>query len=131
MCLTISVELEGVDESGLRSIVEGWPEPSLVFRAEGKGFRGRHQPRLTLHACGLLSDAADWNAATWAMTPEGIKSLTDLWVHLFERVSGDVTVQALWEGDLPKVDQAVTRAEFMDLVGKGALGTKTRYLVQA
>ena len=128
--MTISAELEGVDESGLTRVVQGWPESGLAFRVEGKGLRGGRQPRLTLHACDLLSDAADWNAATWAMTADGLSNLTELWARLFERVPGDVVVQALWDGDRPEVAQADTRAEFVEVVRQGALGTKTRYLVQ-
>lgn len=129
MCLTISAEIPGVDEPGLKDIILGWPDSGLAFRAGGKGLLGRHRPRLAFHACDLLSDDADWNAPTWAMTPESIVELADLWVRLFERIPGDVAAQALWDRDRAEVEQALSRAEFVDVVRKGALGTKIRYLI--
>lgn len=129
MCLTIIAEIPGVDERGLKDIIRGWPDAGLAFGAEGKGLLGRHQPRLAFHACDLLSDDADWNAPTWAMTPESLVELADLWVRLFERVPGDVAAQALWDGDRAEAEQALSRAEFVDVVRQGALGTKTRYLI--
>ncbi len=131
MCLTISAEISGVDESGLKDIIRGWPESGLAFGAQGRGLLGRHRPRLAFHACDLLSDEADWNAPTWSMTPESLVELADLWARLFERVPGDVAVQALWDGDRAEIEQALSRAEFVDLVRQGALGTKTRYLIHA
>jgi hypothetical protein len=130
VCLTISAEIRGADEQRLKDIIRGWPESGLAFGAEGKGVLGRHQPRLAFHACDLLSDDADWNAPSWAMTPESIVVLADLWGRLFERVSGEVVAQALWDGDRPEVEQTLSRAAFMDVVAQGALGTKTRYLVK-
>jgi hypothetical protein len=127
--LTISAEIPGVDEPGLKDIIRGWPDDGLAFGAEGKGVLSRHRPRLAFHACDLLSDDADWNAPTWAMTPESLVELADLWVRLFERVQRDVAAQALWDGDRAEVEQALSRAEFMEVVRQGALGTKTRYLI--
>jgi hypothetical protein len=130
VCLTISAEIRGADEQRLKDIIRGWPESGLAFGAEGKGLLGRHSARLAFHACDLLSDDADWNAPSWAMTPESIVVLADLWGRLFERVSGEVVAQALWDGDRPEVEQTLSRAAFMDVVAQGALGTKTRYLVK-
>lgn len=131
MCLIISAEVPGVDESGLRDITRAWPDSGLHFTVEGRGLLGRHRPRLGFHACDLLSDDADWNAATWAMTPDGVAHLTEAWLRLFERVPGDVVAQALWDGDRPETEQTLTQAEFLDLVRHGSLGTKTRYLIRA
>ncbi len=130
MCLDIVAEVEALDFTGLKDLTDGWPASESHFTAQGKGLLGRHPPRLWLHGCGLLSDDADWNAPTWAMTRAGTAALIDACQLLFDRVTGDIHVQATWGGERPAVEVDVSRPAFLNLVRHGALRTKTGYRVR-
>jgi hypothetical protein len=129
MCLTITVEIPGLTTSELGGIARRISGPDLDFSVQGTGLLGRHQPRLALHACDLLSDEADWNAPTWAMNDERADRLRKAFERLFELAAGDVTVTALWDGDRPETDELATRGELLETIAAGGLGTKTRYVI--
>lgn len=103
--------------------------PDLAFAVQGPGLLRRHQPRLALHACDLLSDEADWNAPTWATTDEGARRLRTSLERLFELIAGEMTVAALWDGDHAEADAPISRGDLLGTIAASGLGTKTRYIV--
>jgi hypothetical protein len=131
MCLDIRIEGAGLDERQLRGIASAASDGGLSFAAHGAGLLGHHRPRLALHACELLSDDADWNAATWSMTPEGAQSLFQALARLFGLIGSDLSLEALWDGDTSEGERRLNRAELLDVVRRGALASKTRYLVHS
>ena len=78
-------------------------------------------------ACSLLADDADWNAPTWSMRPE-IRTQLARTLESLAHVPGAV-VEALWVGDRPDREDAVTPAGLAALAEAGILGTRTRYVV--
>ena len=91
-------------------------------------------PRLTVDACDLLTEDADWDAATWDMSTEGRAALHDALRLVFDEVSGPVALTALWwEGThAPRVPmQPVARQEFLALVNANAISARSGYDVRA
>jgi hypothetical protein len=129
MCLTISIEVPGLDNRDLREIARALSESDLAFTAHGRGLLRRGRERIELHGCSLLSDDADWNAPTWAMTDEAIEHLSRAFERLNRRIERDFIVDALWSGDTPINEERLSRAQLVALVRRGAVGNKTRYLV--
>jgi hypothetical protein len=130
LCLSVSAEIPRLDEAALRDLVRDWPEAALGFGVSGRGLLRRRRPRLEAHACDLLADDADWNASTWSMTPEGVATLTRVWIRLFDRFPGEVVAEVIFAGDRAEVEESLTRDEFLAIVKSGAIGTKTRYFVR-
>jgi hypothetical protein len=118
MCLTITVrsnELSGDDQ---RRLVKEFP---LLHR-------GRDNV-LSVHGCDFLSASADWNAPTWEMTVDGRKALEDLLRNVMNRLTGRVEFTALWDGDRPEVEHAVTALQLLSLVDRNRLETHAKYNV--
>lgn len=129
MCLTITVEIAGLDSRQLRGLAPAVSGDELDVAVQGPGLLRRHAPRLALHGCELLADEADWDAPTWAMTDQGTRRLAAFFERLFELASRDMSVSATWEGDQPDAENAISRSELLSMVSASSLGTKTRYLV--
>jgi hypothetical protein len=126
VCLTISIRASGLDAQAQKEL-------SAQFPAFHRGrFPALHRGRgsLSVHGCELLSDAADWNAATWAFTTDGRNALREMMAAVLARVPGDIEVEALWGGDASSVEQQVSRATLLSLVERDALGTRTRYQIR-
>jgi hypothetical protein len=64
------------------------------------------------------------------MSPEGVATLTRAWIRLFDRYPGEVVAEVIFAGDGVEVEQSLTREDFLAIVKRGAIGTKTRYLVR-
>jgi hypothetical protein len=72
VCLTISIRATGLDVQAQKELSARFPALHRgLFPAlrRGRGF-------LSVHGCDLLSDAADWDAATWAFTTDGAQRST-------------------------------------------------------
>jgi hypothetical protein len=130
MCLIITAELQGIDPERLPALAETWPKERLPFAVRSGGWLRPRPVKLALDGCDLLADDADWNAETWAMEPDSLEQLADAFAWLFDQHTGDVVVEALWLGDRPETACVLTPAEFLDIVRRGAIGTKTRYVVR-
>lgn len=78
-------------------------------------------------ACSQLADNADWNAEAWALRADVREPLARTLEALTAATSCAV-VEALWVGDQPVRERAVTPAGLGALVRAGALGTRTRYV---
>jgi hypothetical protein len=113
----------------LVAIAKAWPADRMPFGVDGKGWLRPRPVGFALRACDLLSEEADWDADTWAMKPEAVPKLTDAFTWLLDKVDGEVTVEALWDGDAATGEKRTSRAAFLDIVRDGALGTKTRYVI--
>lgn len=127
MCLTISIRATGLDVQAQKELSARFPALHRgLFPAlrRGRGF-------LSVHGCDLLSDAADWDAATWAFTTDGRNALREMVAAVLARVPGDIEVEALWGGDAPSIEQQLSRTALLSLVERDGLGTRTRYLVQS
>lgn len=85
---------------------------------------------LAMDGCELLADTADWDAATWDMTPEAADRLAQTLAWVIGQVGEPIAVQALWEGEKPEREVATTPTELTELARQSRLGTKTRYLVR-
>ena len=133
MCLAISAKLDGLDKEALEQLAsrlnsDGWDfaasEPILSFRAQ-----------LLLYfnggpcACDRLSDAADWDAPTWAMTPDGADQLAREIAALANAANAAMVFQALWGGDKPDHTASLTVQELCDLAAASKLGKRTAYRV--
>jgi hypothetical protein len=129
VCLTITVELADASEEELGPLARALSTPDLDFDTQGPGFLRRHAPRLALHACGLLAEDADWDAATWSMTKEGSAGLSAAFGRLFQATSGEVRIAALWEGDQAETERAISQQEMVKIAAEGELSTKTRYVI--
>ena len=79
---------------------------------------------------GLLTDDADWNAATWDMDREGLESLATTLEWLFAELPGELTFEATW-ADQAEEEKGVTRAGLLAIVRASEIATKTRYRVSA
>lgn len=131
MCLTIKVSAAALDPDQLLAIAQAWPEDRMPFHVDGKGWLRPRPVGFALHACELLSDDADWNADTWAMQADASTALTAAFAWLLDEIDGEITAEAIWEGDRATSEETTSRAAFLDLVSRSALGTKTRYTVVA
>jgi hypothetical protein len=80
-------------------------------------------------ACSLLADDADWDAVAWSLRPEIRDSLARTIEMFGESLGTEFTFEAIWIGDKVRERQTVDLAELVDLARRGALGTRTRYLV--
>jgi hypothetical protein len=99
------------------------------WRFEGRSRLAGHDARLTLHACDLLADDADWDARTWLMAPGAAQELAESIDALLVGLGVDAVVEAVWEGETPTEEQSIARTRFVDLVRRGSLGTHTRYRI--
>ncbi len=129
MCLTITIGSAGLDTEALGHIARTVSAADIDFSVQGSGLLRRHTPRLAIHACDLLSDEADWNAPSWAMSEDGRGRLSGGLARLFAEMPGELTVAALWDGDRADMDTSISRDELLSLISANALGTKTRYVV--
>lgn len=128
MCLTI--RLTPVSEANRLLQDFSTTDPARRgWRFEGRSRLGRHDARLSLHACELLADDADWDAPTWAMAPGAAEHLADTLSTLLDDLGDTAIVEALWEGEAPSDERPLSRTQFVALVGRGELGTHTRYRV--
>jgi hypothetical protein len=131
VCLTVRVEPTALSGDALRRIAAEQVGSPIHFGYEGAGgILHRHPARLTLHACDLLTDGADWNAATWAMTPGAAAELADAFAFVLDRSPSGITAEARWDGDTPDTTTPLSRESFLELVRTGQLGTKDRYIVE-
>ena len=122
---------DGIDDDALRSIASHAIAQKVRFGYEGAGgLLHRHPARLSLHACDLLTDDADWNAETWDMSPEASAELADAFDLVLDRSRNGMVASALWDGDSAAGTQTLDRRAFIEIVRGGRLGTKTRYAVQ-
>lgn len=80
-------------------------------------------------ACSLLSDAADWNAETWAMRPEVLDRLANALEILCTRGPRELFVEALWTGDVVRETVQLTPKEISVLARSSKLGTHTKYAI--
>ena len=130
MCVTIRLVPTGDAKGRLRELSKSDRARALGWRFEGQSRLWRHGARMTLHACELLAaDDAGWDAPTWSMSSAAAEQLAESFEALLDGLDGDVAVEALAEGDRPTDEKSIGRAQFVDLVRGGSLGTRTRYLV--
>lgn len=129
MCLTIRLVPVNNNGDQLRAHSEGVQARALGWRFEGRSRLAKHAARMTLHACDLLADDADWDAPTWSMPREAAEQLAESFEALLDRLDGAVTVEALWDGESPTNEESIGRTQFVDLVRRGSLATRTRYLL--
>jgi len=72
-------------------------------------------------ACSLLSDQADWHADAWPMRPEILESLARTLEILAETGPTNLSVEALWLGEVPLKTVRVTTAELAELARTSGL----------
>ena len=135
MCLTLRILAPiGVAED-LRTAVADVSSPSLLFEPvrPGHGKRGSRkgprQPEVVAPClCWLLSDEADWSAATWAMRLEEREVFGDA-LEAIARALPGAEIELLWVGDTAERAQEVTAAQLGTLARASAVGTKVRYRI--
>jgi hypothetical protein len=121
MCLGITLRAAGIDRKTSAQLALAHP---LLHRP-------RFSSTLYVHGCELLTDDADWGAATWDMTRQGRQQLADAFDALFAAYAGQVAIEALWEGDKATTQEALSREQLLAKVRENEVGTKTRYLVRS
>jgi len=127
MCMIVTVKVVGADRDALRPLADRLDGPIAPFGVDEDGAAGEHG--LAAHGCDLLAEDADWDAPTWAMTPEAIDELALAWRAVFAEAPDVVTVAAIWSDDAVRAEAALTRNEFLDLSATGRIGTHTRYTI--
>jgi hypothetical protein len=128
MCLTVRLQPVGLEDADVRRLATDAPT-SMGFGYEGRGILRRHPARLALHGCDLLTDEADWNAATWDMTWDAAAGLADSIDYFIRKAPQGLIAEAFWDGDRAESTVELSADAFLDLVRSGRLGTKTRYAV--
>lgn len=126
MCMTVTVDAPGADLAVLRGLSDALEGPIAPFTLVG---RIRPRSELRAHGCDLLSDDADWDAATWSMTPDAISELAAAFRTIFASVREEVRITAIWSDDDVDSEAVVTRTELLELTRRGSLETRTRYRV--
>ena len=119
MCLTITIRAKGLNADVRRQLAARFP----VLHGN------RRDGVMSAHACDLLSDDADWNAATWELTPDGRRALSEAVAGIFAALSDEIEIEALWDGEQATVEKNLGRPDLMSLVQGAGLGTRTRYRV--
>jgi hypothetical protein len=128
MCLTITIEPNGLSAHEVKAIVESGPADLGATFGDPKLFR-RHPPRVYIHGCDLLSDDADWDADTWAMTGSGASRLANSLRWILGRARLGAMVEALWDGETARRETPMAVEDLIRLAQAGALETHTRYQV--
>jgi hypothetical protein len=82
-------------------------------------------------ACSLLAEEADWDAESWAMRAEVLEPLARALLALAQGGPDGMTIEALWVGEKPSMEQKVTAQELAALARASRLGTHTRYVLAA
>jgi hypothetical protein len=82
-------------------------------------------------ACSMLTDNADWNAATWEFQPMLLCDLASTFAFISERAPNGFAVEAVWIGDRVKESLEVSLDEFLEVVRRNTVATKAKYIVSA
>jgi hypothetical protein len=137
MCLLLRVRVPASGRSNLKAAMRKvapadmcvWFSPLLRWPwARGRDAELRVSERGGC-ACSLLSNDADWDAATWSMKPELLERLARTLFTLAEHGPDGMMVEALWQGEKPEREEKVTARGLADLARNSRLGTHTRYLL--
>ena len=142
MCLVLTVRVPANDRAALVAAAAALPSNALRVELAAAAHalrwpwaRPRDAEAVVSEAggcaCSLLAEDADWDAASWAMRPEVREPLARTLHALAAAVPDGAVVEALWVGDRPALERAVTPAELAGLAREGGLGTRTRYVVSA
>ena len=84
---------------------------------------------LNVHACDMLADSANWNAATWEFTPDGSRRLAQEVDAVLANSADDLELTATWGGDRTQVERDVTREQLLDLIHSSKLETRALYRI--
>jgi len=112
----IADKVGNLDGISIRPIRKGFFEKGVLFWVSG------------IHE--ILTDDADWNAETWDMEKSGLLNLSKIFERFMEEVKSDFRFWALWAGDRPDKEMSVSRAQMIEIIKSGKIGTKTCYLVE-
>jgi hypothetical protein len=77
----------------------------------------------------LLDNSADPDAETWDMEAEELPRLVRTFEILFAQILEAFAVEVCWDKAIKTCP--VSRSEMLDIVRRGEIGTRVRYLVQA
>ena len=130
MCMTIKASSADVEPDRIVAIARAWPADKTPFYVDGRGGLRPKPIGFALHGCDLLSDEADWDAETWEMKPEALPKLADSFAWLFDQIDQGLIVEALWDGGRHGETVATSAPAFLEVVRAGAIGTKTRYVIE-
>lgn len=137
MCLSVSVELVGLDREAVTSLVANLGSADLLLtEVTPKRWLGSKIPYVVLSegggcACSLLSEDADWNAPRWAMEPHFLPRLAATITALGDATVCPMVLEARWAGVSSTETIELELDALSDLAARGQLGTKTRYRVAA
>jgi len=81
-------------------------------------------------ACDLLTDQADWDAATWDLKQEALTPLAEAVKLITSMGPKGLVVEAFWGGDNSKETVEVTPDELAEIILKNQLRTRTSYAVK-
>ncbi len=81
-----------------------------------------------LHDC--LTDNADWNADNWEMVIPHVEDYCSQLREYFDNSVHGIIFQAVWVGEKPSTVVKLGIDDFLKLVRKSMLGTKTKYVVE-
>ena len=79
----------------------------------------------------MLTDDADWNAATWDLRGDVVVAVADTLMTIPRQAGNGFAFEALWIDDRPKTDQRVSIDDLANRVRANQVGTKVRYVVVA
>ncbi|UCG57337.1 MAG: hypothetical protein JSU70_21020 [Phycisphaerales bacterium] len=81
-------------------------------------------------ACSMLTDEADWGQPYWDLRPEVLPVIANTVERLASSIKEPFQFEALWAGDHPEQNMAVTATELADLIKAGKIGQKITYNVK-
>ena len=133
MCLELLVMLPEQSTERLRELALSCTSAGPLEVTVGAHGWFRQKPYLRVSepgegcACSMLADDARWDSETWALRSEATTKLAEAMRWVAEHAGGPWTFEARW--DLPVESRGVTRAELLDIIARGAIRIRTRYVV--
>lgn len=137
MCLILLVKLSKTDAIDKKSTGKfNAHENGLEINADRRLFSPKMANKLFIAelgqgcGCSLLTEEADWNAATWEMELDKIAGLPELLRKIYKQSTQRITFQALWGGDFPSEEISTSLDELEIIILEGRISTTARYIIE-
>ena len=77
-----------------------------------------------------LTEKADWDAEFWDFEIDYLQNFSEILEKLYQASRNGFVFQALWVGDEPVNVVEISIDEFIDIVRRNRIGTKSQYLIK-
>ena len=128
-----------LDQASARRIADSaWPPDALSVNAGAHSSRlpkwltsKKDQGELFIGAHDILHDKADWNSETWLFAPSAIPRFIATLERLYELLSEQFELVAVWVDKPSLREQPVTRTQLVTILTNNALGNAVLYRVSS